>query len=72
MEGLLENGCFAGNFVARRIVEKHNIQLSVCSGLDNTCYDMSKSVIISVIFFNQRVNNMNTFEIKAIILDSLP
>ena len=46
MEGLLENGCLAGNFVARRIVEKHNIQLSVCSGFDNTCYDMSKSVVI--------------------------
>ena len=23
---------------------------SVCSGLDNTCYDMSKLVIVSVIF----------------------
>ena len=33
---------------------------------------MSKSVIISVKFFNERVNKLNTFEIKAIILDSLP
>ena len=31
-----------------------------------------KSVIISVNFFNERVNKMNTFEIKAIILDSSP
>ena len=74
VEGLLDTGCLAGDFVARRIVERYNIQpilqstskLSVCSGLDNTCYDMSKSVIVSVIFFNERVNNVNNFEIKAI------
>ena len=58
VKGLLDTGCLAGDFVARRIVEKYNIQpilqstskLSVCSGLDNTCYDMSKLVIVSVIF----------------------
>ena len=33
---------------------------------------MSKSVLVSVNFFNERVNNMNNFEIKAIILDSSP
>ena len=54
VEGLLDTG----DFVARRIVERYNIQpilqstakLSVCSGLDNTCYDISKSVIVSVNF----------------------
>ena len=33
---------------------------------------MSKSVIVSVNFFNERVNNMNYFIIKAIVLDSSP
>ena len=33
---------------------------------------MSKSVIVSVNFFNERVNNMNYFKIKAIVLDSSP
>ena len=33
---------------------------------------MSKSVVIIVNFFDERVNNVNTFEIKAIILDSSP
>ena len=33
---------------------------------------MSKSVIVSVNFFNERVNKINNFEIKAIILDSSP
>ena len=80
MEGLLDTGCLAGDFVAKRIVDKYNIKpilqstakLSVCSGLDNTCYDMSKSVIVSVNFLNERVNKINNFEIKAIILDSSP
>ena len=33
---------------------------------------MSKSVIVSVNFFNERVNKIDKFEIKAIILDSSP
>ena len=78
LDALLDTGCLAGDFVARRIVDKYNIKpvihstakLSVCSGLDNTCYDMSKSVIISVNYFNERLNNINAFEIKAIILDT--
>ena len=47
-------------------------KLSVCSGLDNTCYDISKSVMISVNYFNERLKNINTFEIKATILDTSP
>ena len=56
LDALLDTGCLAGDFVARRIVNKYDIKpvihstakLSVCSGLDNTCYDISKSIIISV------------------------
>ena len=80
MDALLDTGCLAGDFVARRIVDKYNIKpvihstakLSICSGLDNNCYDISKSVIISVNYFNERLNDINTFEIKAIILDTSP
>ena len=79
VDALLDTGCLAGDFVARRIVDRFNIRpiihsaakLSVCSGLDNTCYDISDSVIISVNYLNERVNKINTFTIKA-ILDSSP
>ena len=79
-DALLDTGCLAGDFVARRIVDRFNIRpiihstskLSVCSGLDNTCYDISDSVIISVNYLNERVNNINTFTIKAIILNTSP
>ena len=69
MDALLDTGCLAGDFVARRIVNRFNIKpvinsaakLSVCSGLDNTCYDISESVIISVNYLNQRLNKVSTF-----------
>ena len=80
MDTLLDTSCLAGDFVARRVVDKYNIKtvihsaakLSVYSGLDNTCSDISKLVIINVNYFNERLNNMNTFEIKATILDTSP
>ena len=80
MDALLDTGCLAGDFVARRIVDGFNIKpvinsaakLSVCSGLDNTCYGISKSVIISVNYLNEHLNKLSTFEIKAIILETLP
>ena len=67
VDALLDTGCLAGDFVARRIVDRFNIRpiinsaakLSVCSGLDNTCYDISDSVIISVNYLNERVNKNN-------------
>ena len=57
VDALLDTGCLAGDFVARRIVDKYDIKpvlqstakLLVCSGLDNTCCDILKSVIISVL-----------------------
>ena len=80
MDALLDTGCLAGDFVARRVVDKYNIKpvinstakFSVCTRLDNTCSDTSKLVIISVNYFNERINNINTFGIKAIILDTSP
>ena len=80
VDALLDTGCLAGDFVARRIVDRFNIKpvinsaakISVWSGLDNTCYDISKSVIVSVNYLNERLDNINTFEIKAIILDTSP
>ena len=63
MDALLDaTGCLAGEFVARRIVDRYNIKpainsaakLSVCSGLDKTCYDISKSVMIRVHYYIEK------------------
>ena len=75
LDALLDTGCLAGDFLARRVVDRFNIKpvinsaakLSVCSGLDNTCYDISRSVIVSVNYFNERLNKLSSFENKAII-----
>ena len=80
MDALLDTGCLAGDFVARRIVDRFNIKpvinsaakLTVCSGLDNTCYDISQSVIVSVNYLNERLNKLSTFERKANILETSP
>ena len=75
MDTLLDTGCPAGDFVDRfniKPVINSAAKLSVCSGLDNTCYDISKSVIISVDYLNERLNKLSTFEIKAIILETSP
>ena len=48
LDALLDSGYLAGDFIARRIVDKYNVKpvihstakLSVRSGLDNTCYDI--------------------------------
>ena len=64
VDALLDTGCLAGDFVARRIVDRFNIKpvinsaakFSVCSGLDNACYDISKSVTISIKYLNERLN----------------
>ena len=53
VDALLDTGCFPGDSVARGIVDRFNIKpvinsaakLSVCRGLDNTCDDISKSVM---------------------------
>ena len=65
VDALLDTGCLAGDFVARRMVDRFNTKpvinsaakLSVCSGLDNTCYDISKSVIVSINYLNERFRN---------------
>ena len=67
MDALLDTGCLAGDFI-KPVINSAAI-LPVCSGLDNTCYDISKSVIIRV---NERLNIINTFEIKVNILDTSP
>ena len=80
LDALLDTGCLTGDFVARRVVDRFNIKpvinsaakLFVCSGLDNTCYDISKSVIISVNYLNEHLNKISTFEIKAVILETSP
>ena len=56
-EALLDTGCLAGDFVSERIVDNNNLRFlvknsiitdTVCSGVDNQCYDIRNSILLRV------------------------
>ena len=58
VEALLDTGSLAGDFISEKTVNKYNFtptqtnsQLSVCSGLDNTCHDLNTEVSHSIMNF---------------------
>jgi hypothetical protein len=77
---LLDTGSLAGNFIAYRcllnlkldsfiVISKKRI---VCSGLDNKCYDISKSIDLRIFYFSETLNETVFIETTAIILESSP
>ena len=43
---------------------------TVCSGLDNACYDTSKSIRLFVSYFNELTNKYDVLDIDAVLLDT--
>ena len=79
MNALLDTGSLAGDFVSRRVVDKFNLQpvisetsYTICSGLDNQCYEVNTIVLLGVSFFNEMKIKYDTFETEAIILKETP
>ena len=80
IKALLDTGSLAGDFIAYRCIL--NLKLDsfiltskkriVCSGLDNKCYDISKSVDLRIFYFCETLNKTVFIEITAIILESSP
>ena len=76
---LLDTGSFAGNFISRRIILKHNLSYfvykspeklcRVCSGLDNHCYDISDTIDLTLSYFCPDLNKYSSFSITAFILN---
>ena len=77
---LLDTGSLAGDFIAERIIKKFNLapfivstkKKTVCSGLDNKCYDISNSIPLRIFYFNEILNKQATFDTNAIVLKSTP
>ena len=77
---LVDTGSLAGDFVALRVIQ--NLKLTnyivstshrtVCSGLDNKCYDISRHIPLYVSYFSEALNKTDVFLIDAIVLDSSP
>ena len=78
---LLDTGSFAGNFIHRRTIVKHNFTqfvsnspeklCKVCSGLDNHCYDISDTIDLTLSYFCHDLNNYYTFPITSFVLNDI-
>ena len=77
---LVDTGSLAGDFVALRVIQilkltkyiVNTSQRTVCSGLDNKCYDISRHIPLYVSYFSETLNKIDIFQINAIVLDSSP
>ena len=77
---LLDTGNLVDDCVALKVVDSLNLtpyivrsnSKTVCSGLDNKCYDVSNTIALSVRYFNEILNNYDVFDINAIILENSP
>ena len=68
IETLLDTGSLAGNFVLRQVVNDLNLQAdiitktctsTVCSALDNRCYDLTTTIPLKIsYFFLSKINRI--------------
>ena len=80
IKALLDSGSLAGDFIAERVISNYKLEpyivstttRKVCSGLDNKCFDISKSIQLVVSIFSEFLNKNQNFEINARILSSSP
>ena len=80
VKALLDTGSLAGDFVAFRTLQALNLEpyiltdrsKLVCSGLDNSCYDVSSYIALQVTYFSENLNKYVAIELKATILNSSP
>jgi hypothetical protein len=64
VKALLDTGSLAGDFVASRTVKELHLDpfiltdrsKLVCSGLDNSCYDVPSYIALLVSYFSETVN----------------
>ena len=77
---LIDTGALAGNFVAMRVIKNFHLEdfiinsntLTVCSALNNKCYNISKSILLNLTYFSERLNKNTFLKIQAIILNDSP
>jgi hypothetical protein len=80
VKAFLDTSSLAGDFVAFRTLQALNLEpyiltdksKLVCSGLDNSCYDLSNYIALQVSYFSENLNKYASIELKATILNSSP
>ena len=79
MEAPVDTGSLAGDLISEKTANKFNFtpiqtnsELKVCSGLDNTCYNVDIKIDLCVTSYNELLNNDDTLDISAIVLKETP
>jgi hypothetical protein len=75
VKALLDTGSLAGDFVAFRTLQALNLEpyilthgsRLVCSGLENSCYDVSSYIALQVSYFSENLNKYASIELKATV-----
>jgi hypothetical protein len=76
---LLDTGSLAGDFISQEVVDEFRLKSNtvttprlVCSGLDNTCINLNKTVPVTVLFTNELTSKINSVLLNAYILKDSP
>ena len=80
VQTLLDTGNLACDCLAQSVVDRLLFQpyvvttnsKKICSGLDNSCYEVSDSIALTVVYYNETLNNYADFQINALILKNSP
>jgi hypothetical protein len=80
VKALLDTGSLTVDFVAFRTLDTLHLDPFIltdgsklfCSGLDNSCYDVSSYIELLVSYFSENLNKHVAIELKATALNSSP
>ena len=81
VHALLDTGSLAGNFISQTVVteldagnyvyrSKHSF--SVCSGLDNVCYESDKLINLLITYKNERSQKLQSIFLTAFVAQNSP
>jgi hypothetical protein len=81
VQALLDTGSLAGNFVsqaliteleAEKYVYRSKRHFSVCSGLDNICYDSNKLINLIITYKNEQTHKPHSIFLTAFVAQNSP
>jgi hypothetical protein len=81
VQALLDTGSLAGNFISQAIITdlmaenyvyRTKRSFSVCSGLDNVCYDSDKMINLLFTYNNERTQKLQSIFLRAFVAQNSP
>ena len=81
VQALLDTGSLAGNFISQQLVTELDADsyvyhskrsFSVCSGLDNVCYDSNKLIDLLITYKNEQNQKLQSIFLTAFVAENSP